>query len=194
MQADTIFISLQFPRNILPFTSSTRITLWGPGVIRLTLSCQGALIRVMQLARMEKRYLFTNGIRRIELSADGLSTIGNLEKSMKPWRYPDNWVVEMFAPEGPKIFKRGEWFYLVSAVGGTAGPATSHMVIAARSRSIHGTWDDSPHNPIVHTEASTEPWWSRGHASLVEGPDGSWWMVYHGYENGFPHSWTADIA
>jgi beta-xylosidase len=32
-----------------------------------------------------------------------------------------------------------------------------------------------------------EKWWSRGHATLVEGPAGDWWGVYHGYENGF---WT----
>jgi len=149
-----------------------------------------------------KRYLFLSGIRRIELAADGLSTVGNLGQVYDPWRYPDDWVVEMFAPEGPKVFRRGDWFYLVSAVGGTSGPATSHMVIAARSRSIHGPWENCPHNPIVHTASSTEPWWSRGHASLVEGPDGSWWMVYHGYENGFrtlgrqtllePVRWTND--
>ncbi len=35
--------------------------------------------------------------------------------------------------------------------------------------------------------ASSEAWWSRGHASLVEGPDGTWWSMYHGYENGY---WT----
>ncbi len=132
-----------------------------------------------------KRYLFVNGIRRIQLSADGLSTIGNLETVYEPWRYPDDWVVEMFAPEGPKIFRRADWFYLVSAVGGTSGPATSHMVIAARSRSIHGPWENCPHNPIMRTKVSTEPWWSRGHASLVEDPQANWWMVYHGYENGF---------
>lgn len=26
---------------------------------------------------------------------------------------------------------------------------------------------------------------SRGHATLVEGPAVDWWMVHHGYENGF---------
>ncbi|MEK8033840.1 family 43 glycosylhydrolase [Ideonella sp. DXS29W] len=149
-----------------------------------------------------KRYLFVNGIRRVRLADDGLSTDGPLEHACTPWRYPEDWVVEMFAPEGPKIFRRGDWFYLVSAVGGTAGPPTSHMVVAARSRSIHGPWEHCPHNPIVRTRAADEPWWSRGHASVVEGPAGDWWMVYHGYENGYrtlgrqallePIEWTAD--
>jgi xylan 1,4-beta-xylosidase len=149
-----------------------------------------------------KRYLFVNGVRRIRLTDDGLATDGPLEKAYEPWRYPDDWVVENFAPEGPKLLRRGEWFYLITAVGGTAGPATGHMVIAARSRSIHGPWENCPRNPLVRTRGAAEPWWSRGHASLVEGPAGDWWMVYHGYENGYrtlgrqtllePIEWTAD--
>jgi xylan 1,4-beta-xylosidase len=148
------------------------------------------------------RYLFVNGGRRVRLADDGLSTAGPLEPAWTPWRYPSDWVVEMYAPEGPKLFRRGEWFYLVSALGGTAGPPTSHMVTLARSRSIHGPWEHCPHNPIVRTRSADEPWWSRGHASVVEGPAGDWWMVYHGYENGFrtlgrqtllePIEWTRD--
>ena len=149
-----------------------------------------------------RRYLFTNGIRKIRLTDDGLATDGELEQAYAPWRYPDDWVVENFAPEGPKLLRRGDWFYLVTAVGGTAGPATGHMVIAARSRSVHGPWEHCPHNPLVRTVDPSEPWWSRGHASLVEGPGGDWWMVYHGYENGRrtlgrqtllePITWTSD--
>ena len=149
-----------------------------------------------------RRYLFVNGVRRIGLADDGLSTVGTLEPAYTPWQYPADWVVEMFAPEGPKIFRRNDWFYLVTAVGGTSGPPTSHMVIVARSRSIHGPWEHCPHNPVVRTWSADEPWWSRGHASVVEGPAGDWWMVYHGYENGFrtlgrqallePIEWTRD--
>jgi xylan 1,4-beta-xylosidase len=91
---------------------------------------------------------------------------------------------------------------MVLAVGGTSGPPTSHMVIAARSRSIHGPWEHCPHNPIVHTASADEPWWSRGHATAIEGPAGDWWLIYHAYENGFrtlgrqtllePIEWTSD--
>ena len=149
-----------------------------------------------------KRYLFVSGIRRIGLSDDGLATVGTLQHAHTPWQYPKDWVVEMFAPEGPKLLRRGGWFYMVSAVGGTSGPPTSHMVTVARARSIHGPWEDCPFNPIVRTASADEPWWSRGHASVVEGPAGDWWMVYHGYENGFrslgrqtllePVEWTRD--
>ncbi|GLK48047.1 xylosidase [Brevundimonas intermedia] len=149
-----------------------------------------------------RRYLFVNGIRKIQLTDDGLATAGELEPAYSPWMYPEDWVTENFAPEGPKLLRRGDWFYLVTAVGGTAGPVTGHMVIAARSRSVHGPWEHCPHNPLVRTLSTDEPWWSKGHATLVEGPAGDWWMVYHGYENGFrtlgrqtllePIEWTAD--
>ncbi len=148
------------------------------------------------------RYLFLSGVNRVRLSADGLSAAGPIEKVYDGWHYPDDWITEAYALEGPKLFRRGEYFYLVSAVGGTGGPATGHMVIAARSRTIDGPWENCPHNPIVRTRDVSEAWWSRGHATCVEGPGGAWYMVYHGYENGFrtlgrqtllePIVWTAD--
>jgi xylan 1,4-beta-xylosidase len=174
----------------------------GPWSDPIDLNIKGCIDPGHVVGEDGKRYLFVNGIRRIRLTDDGLAADGELEPAYSPWRYPDDWVVEDFAPEGPKLLRHGEWFYLITAVGGTAGPPTSHMVIAARSRSIHGPWEHCPHNPLVRTLSADEPWWSRGHASLVEGPDGDWWMVYHAYENGFrtlgrqtllePIEWTAD--
>src|SRR5688572_7012778 len=85
-----------------------------------------------------KRYLFLSGGDRVKLTDDGLSCDGAVEHVYDPWRYPDDWVVESFSPEGPKILRHGQYFYMVTAVGGTAGPPTGHMVIAARSMSING--------------------------------------------------------
>jgi beta-xylosidase len=100
------------------------------------------------------------------------------------------------------MLKHGEWYYMVLAEGGTAGPPTSHMVVAARSKKLEGPWENSPYNPIVHTKSAEEKWWSKGHATLVEGPGGKWYLVYHGYENGLytlgrqtllePVVWTED--
>jgi xylan 1,4-beta-xylosidase len=148
------------------------------------------------------RWLFLSGGDRVRLSADGLSLAGEIEHVYDPWRYPGDWDVEGFSPEGPKMLRHGGWFHMLTAVGGTAGPPTGHMVIAARSRSVHGPWQHHPGNPLVRTVSNDEAWWSRGHASLVEAPDGSWWSLYHGFENGFwtlgrqclldPVEWTAD--
>jgi beta-xylosidase len=148
------------------------------------------------------RYLFLSGGFVVPLSADGLSAAGPMKKVYDGWQYPADWVVEGFAQEGPKMMKHGEYFYMVLAEGGTAGPPTSHMVVAARSKTIEGPWENSPYNAIIHTKSASERWWSKGHATLVEGPDQRWYVVYHAYENGFynlgrqtllePVEWTAD--
>lgn len=149
-----------------------------------------------------KRYLFLSNGDYVPLSDDGLSTAGAVKHVYDGWHYPESWDVEAYAQEGPKITFRKGWYYMTSAVGGTAGPPTGHMIISARSRSIHGPWENSPHNPIVRTRSAAEAWWSRGHATLVQGTDERWWMIYHGYENGYwtlgrqallePMEWTDD--
>jgi xylan 1,4-beta-xylosidase len=149
-----------------------------------------------------KRYLFLSGGKRMLLTDDGLAGAGPMETVYKGWPIPEDYVIEGMSLEGPKLLRKDGWFYLFSAQGGTAGPPTSHMVVVARSRSIHGPWENAPHNPIVRTASRLEPWWSRGHATPIQGPAGDWWLAYHGYENGFrtlgrqmllePISWTAD--
>ena len=149
-----------------------------------------------------KRYLFVSAGFRVPLAEDGLSVTGPMEKAYDGWKYPDDWVVEGFAQEGPKITRHGDYYYMTLAEGGTAGPPTGHMIVSARSKSIDGPWENSPHNPILRTKSADEPWWSKGHGTLVEGPDGRWFIVYHAYENGFytlgrqtllePIEWTDD--
>ncbi len=150
-----------------------------------------------------QRWLFLSAGHRVRLSEDGLSVTGPVEKVYDGWAYPPHWDVETFAQEGPKILRRGAYYYMILAEGGTAGPATSHMVIMARSKSLDGPWENSPYNPVIRTQSATDRWWSKGHASLVEGPDSKqWYMIYHGYENGHynlgrqtllePVDWTED--
>jgi xylan 1,4-beta-xylosidase len=149
-----------------------------------------------------RRYLFLSGVNRVRLSPDGLATDGPVEKAYQGWQYPDDWITEAYSLEGPKLIRRKNWFYIVCAVGGTSGPPTGHMVTLARSRSVSGPWENCPRNPIVRTTSDRERWWSRGHATPVEGPGGNWYLVYHGYENGFrtlgrqtlldPIEWTSD--
>jgi beta-xylosidase len=129
-----------------------------------------------------KRYLFVSAGGRVPLSDDGLSVAGKLEDVYAGWEYPADWKTEGMYLESPKIFRRGEYFYTVSAEGGTAGPATSHMVVVARAKSIHGPWENSPHNPLVHTYDAAERWWSKGHGTIVDDVNGNWWIVYHAYE------------
>ncbi len=148
------------------------------------------------------RYLYFSGGHMIRLAPDGLSTVGEARKVYDGWAYPEDWRVECFCLESPKLFRRGDFFYLVSAQGGTSGPATGHMAVVARSRSVFGPWENSPHNPLLHTYASAEAWWSKGHASFVDTPEGDWYVVYHAARNNRrtrgrmtllePVEWTAD--
>jgi beta-xylosidase len=149
-----------------------------------------------------KRYLHLSGGNAVPLSPDGLRTLGNPTKVYEGWPIPEDWAIECFCLESPKLTARGGWYYLTSAEGGTAGPATSHMVVSARSRSPLGPWENSPFNPISRTWDHDEAWWSKGHGSLVEGPGGQWYCVLHGYMNGYrslgrctiiePIEWTPD--
>jgi xylan 1,4-beta-xylosidase len=174
----------------------------GPWSDPVSLGLHGHIDPCHMVGEDGSRWLFLSGGDRIRLAEDGLSTVGKVEHVYDPWRYPEDWIVEGFAPEGPKLYRHGAWYYMITAVGGTAGPPTGHMVIAARSRSIHGPWENCPANPLVRTVDIREKFWSRGHASLVEAPDGSWWSIYHGFENGYwtlgrqtlmdPIEWTRD--
>ncbi len=150
-----------------------------------------------------RRFLHLSKGHVVPLTDDGLSLIGEAVRCYEGWAFDkDRWSVECFGLEGPKLLERGEWFYLASAQGGTAGPATSHMVVTARSHSPLGPWENAPNNPLVHTESRADQWWSRGHGTLIDDPAGDWWIVYHAYRKDYhtlgrqtliePVRWTED--
>ena len=149
-----------------------------------------------------KRYLYLSNGYIIQLADDGLSVVGEARKVYDGWEYPKDWIVEGFALESPKAMFHNGYYYLTVAQGGTSGPPTGHMVASSRSKTPWGPWEHSPHNPIVRTRSNEEQWWSQGHATVIDSPDGQWWMVYHAYENGMhtlgrhtlllPIEWTED--
>ncbi len=131
-----------------------------------------------------KKYLYTDHGFVMPLTEDGLKATAVPTLVYKGWLYPKDWIVQGFCLESPKLLLRDGWYYLTSAQGGTSGPSTSHMAVVARSKSPTGPWENSPHNPLIHTFSRAEKWWQQGHATLIEGPDGSWWAIYHGRQNG----------
>ena len=80
------------------------------------------------------------------------------------------------SPEGPHLYRRGDWYYLLLAEGGTE---RGHAVTIARSRTVSGPFDWNPANPILTHRSTTHPVQNTGHADLVEIPEG-WAMVYLG--------------
>ena len=81
--------------------------------------------------------------------------------------------------EGPHIFKRGEWYYLCAAEGGTS---VNHSQVILRSKSATGPYIPYDKNPILTQRnlnlARKNPITSAGHAELIEGPDGNTYAVF----------------
>jgi beta-xylosidase len=85
------------------------------------------------------------------------------------------------APEAPHLYRIGDYWYLLIAEGGTE---RCHSVSIARGRTPEGPFEPCPANPILTHRGSDHPIQNTGHADLVEGPDGSWWMVLLGVRPG----------
>lgn len=81
--------------------------------------------------------------------------------------------------EGPHLYKRGGWYYLCCAEGGTSD---NHSQVIFRGRAPTGPFTPWSDNPIL-TQRDLDGTVPRavtatGHADLVEGPDGQWWSVF----------------
>lgn len=85
------------------------------------------------------------------------------------------------APEAPHLFRIGEFWYLLIAEGGTE---RGHAVSIARGSAPSGPFEACPANPILTHRGVEHPVQNTGHADLVQGPDGSWWMVFLGVRPG----------
>lgn len=108
--------------------------------------------------------------------------------------------------EGPHMFRKGDWYYLTAAEGGTG---TNHSQVVLRGRLPEGPFMPFRQNPIL-TQRDLDPKrpfpiTSAGHADLVDTPDGNWWALflatrpYRGdfYNTGretflLPVTWTKD--
>jgi len=85
--------------------------------------------------------------------------------------------------EGPHIYKKDGYYYLMAAEGGTE---EAHSETLARSHSIWGPYTENPANPILaHANAAGQgnPIQGVGHADMIQAHDGSWWIVFHGYRH-----------
>jgi xylan 1,4-beta-xylosidase len=83
---------------------------------------------------------------------------------------------ELAWTEGPHLYKREGYYYLVTAEGGTM---YNHAVTMARSTSIDGTYEVDPNNPILTSAGNKNLELQKaGHASIVETQTGEWYMVH----------------
>lgn len=87
--------------------------------------------------------------------------------------------------EGPHIYKKDGWYYLMIAEGGTE---YAHRETIQRSKAIYGPYTPCPHNPIIsHKEYKKSEIQATGHADLVSDENGNWWLVFLGIRR-FSHA------
>ncbi len=115
-----------------------------------------------------RRYMLLNrGARIFELDETGTKKISDAQLLF----YGDH----KRAPEGPHLYKKDGYYYLLEAEGGT-GPG--HRVTVSRSKELFGNYDPCPYNPIMRQEDEGAAIQRCGHGDMVETPDGRWYMVY----------------
>ncbi|KAK7413581.1 hypothetical protein QQX98_007516 [Neonectria punicea] len=110
-----------------------------------------------------KVYMATHGVTLQELDLD----TGELSEELNIWNGTGGvW------PEGPHIYKKDGWYYLMIAEGGT-GP--DHSITIARARSVTGPYAAYENNPIL-TNRGTDEWFQTvGHGDLFQDTKGNWW-------------------
>ncbi|MBC7785670.1 MAG: glycoside hydrolase family 43 protein [Burkholderiales bacterium] len=78
--------------------------------------------------------------------------------------------------EGPNLYKKDGWYYLMLAEGGTGW---NHGISMARSRTIEGPYECDP-LPLLMTSRhdGTLPLQKAGHGELVQTQAGEWYLVH----------------
>lgn len=78
--------------------------------------------------------------------------------------------------EGPNLYKRGGFYYLMLAEGGTGW---NHGISMARARSILGPYELDPQSAVLTTrDDESLPLQKAGHGELVETPGGEWYLAH----------------
>ncbi len=78
--------------------------------------------------------------------------------------------------EAPHLFRRGGWYYLTTAEGGTG---YDHAVTLARARALGGPYETHPQKHVLTARFDpASPLQRVGHGQYVEGPDGRVWHSF----------------
>lgn len=86
-------------------------------------------------------------------------------------------------PEGPHIYKKDGYYYLLISEGGTE---LAHKLTIARSRDIYGPYESNPANPILTNcsmAGQNMQIQGTGHGDFVQDANGAWWVVFLAYRN-----------
>ncbi len=114
-----------------------------------------------------------NGDWEIWVQELDLNTMQLVGESMAIWKGA---VKDVIWPEGPHLYKKDGYYYLLHAEGGT-GP--EHAISVARSKELFAWFEGCPRNPIFsHRNLGKDyPIIYAGHGDLVDDKDGNWYIV-----------------
>ena len=116
--------------------------------------------RTIRLRRFDPEQLILTGEERILID-------GGTDPALQP-----RWI------EGPHLYRRNDWYYLLAAEGGTG---YDHAVVVFRSRSLTEPFLPLEGNPLLAGDKGGDRPWpitSAGHADLVDTPGGDWHAVF----------------
>jgi xylan 1,4-beta-xylosidase len=78
--------------------------------------------------------------------------------------------------EGPRLYVKDGWYYLVTAEGGTSW---THQITVARSRTLFGPYEADPVGPLLTSSGRPELVLQKaGHGSLVCTQSGEWYLAH----------------
>jgi xylan 1,4-beta-xylosidase len=78
--------------------------------------------------------------------------------------------------EGPNLYKRDGWYYLMMAEGGTGW---GHGISMARAKNILGPYELDPQPAVLTARDDVSlPLQKAGHGELVETPAGEWYLAH----------------
>lgn len=83
---------------------------------------------------------------------------------------------ELAKTEAPHIYQHEGYYYLITAEGGTG---KDHSVTVCRAKEITGPYELDPQYPMLTaSDKPDSPLQCSGHGSIVETPQGKWYMAY----------------
>ena len=105
-----------------------------------------------------------------ELDLDAMRLVG---ESMAIWKGAAKHAIW---PEGPHLYKKDGYYYLLIAEGGTE---LAHSICMARSRQLFAWFEGCPRNPVfTHRHLGRDyPVICAGHGDLFDDSDGNWYLV-----------------
>lgn len=184
----SVYYAARNKQGILCVAVATALTPSGPYKDRGPLVCQpdGSIDPVPAVDEKGRRYLIwkedgnskkgPTPIWAQRLSDDGARLTGERTELI---RNDSQWEEQLV--EGPYILRRGGYFYLFYSGAACCGAGCDYKLGVARAKRLLGPWTKYPGNPIA---AGNDAWKCPGHGSIVTGPHGRDYLLYHSYSAG----------